>query len=93
MITKTELIDRVNQNVSGSGSDPLTRGDVEKVVNGTLEAIERHVAGGGEVRITGFGTFKSKTITPTNPQTGEKMPPRRVPAFKPGQGFKDRLAG
>lgn len=52
---------------------------------------------GREFVITGFGSFrtrKSKARKGRNPRTGEEITiaARKVVAFRPGQGLKDRVA-
>ena len=50
-MNKSEVVDRV---ADGAG---LGRGDAAGAVEAALEAIERELAAGGEVSITGFGRF------------------------------------
>ncbi|MGH6967483.1 MAG: HU family DNA-binding protein, partial [Stellaceae bacterium] len=52
---------------------------------------------GGEVRLTGFGTFVVSHRAATegrNPRTGEtiKIAARKVPRFRAGKGLKDAIA-
>jgi DNA-binding protein HU-beta len=66
---------------------------VTPVVNAVFESIERALAGGDEVAISGFGTFRvveRPAREGRNPQTGQpmKIGPGRSPAFRPGAALK-----
>lgn len=91
---KRDLIDGVNDATKGDRKDYLTRGDVEQIVNATIDQVQEIVARGDEVRIPGFGTFSRslrRARQQANPQTGETMqlPAAYVPKFKAGKTFKD----
>lgn len=63
------------------------------VVNAVFDSIQDALAGGDEVAITGFGTFRISergAREGRNPQTGERItiPSRRSPSFKPGTQLK-----
>jgi DNA-binding protein HU-beta len=64
-----------------------------EAVNAVLETIQRTVAKGDKVSITGFGVFE-KTVRPArtarNPATGAavKVPKTSVPKFRAGADFK-----
>jgi DNA-binding protein HU-beta len=64
-----------------------------EAVNAVLETIQRTVAKGDKVSITGFGVFE-KTVraarTARNPATGAavKVPRTSVPKFRAGADFK-----
>ena len=66
---------------------------VTPVVNAVFDSIERALAGGDEVAISGFGTFRvveRPAREGRNPQTGQpmKIGPGRSPAFRPGAALK-----
>lgn len=89
-MNKSELIDAVAAELGG-------RGVGAKAVDSVLEVIQRAVAAGEKVSITGFGVFERKdrdARTGRNPQTGEpvQVQARSVPAFRPGSTFKDVVA-
>ena len=89
-MNKGELIEAVSRNTGESKA--LTA----KMIDETLDVIMGGVDTQGKVQITGFGTFEGrdrKARTARNPQTGAPVyvPATRVPAFKAGQGFKDRV--
>jgi DNA-binding protein HU-beta len=76
----------------------LGRGDAAGAVEAALEAIERELAAGGEVSITGFGKFSVAERGPRrarNPQTGEpiELPAGRAPRFAAGARLKQAVAG
>ena len=67
------------------------------MVDATLTAIGRQLAAGGEVRITGFGNFKTQkrpARTGRNPQTGEPLmiEEKVLPKFAPGKTLKDAVS-
>ncbi len=89
-MNKAELIDKIAE-TSG-----LTKSNVEKVLDSTLETICKSIKKGEEVKLVGFGTFsktKRKARTGRNPRTGEsiKIPSAWSPKFKPGSDFKEIL--
>ncbi|MCH7846663.1 MAG: HU family DNA-binding protein [Acidobacteria bacterium] len=89
-MNKGELIEAVARNTGESKA--LTA----KMIDETLDVIMGGVVTQGKVQITGFGTFEGrdrKARTARNPQTGAPVyvPATRVPAFKAGQNFKDRV--
>lgn len=86
-MTKSQLIDML------SGKVGLTKKTAADAVNSMLQGIIDAVAKGGNVVLTGFGTFKLRSRAARkgrNPQTGEaiNIPSRRVPGFTAGKAFK-----
>ena len=70
----------------------------EKVINAALDTIVDEVAHGGEVKLTGFGTFKPAQRAARearNPVNGETVhvDAKTVPVFKAGKAFKDAVNG
>ena len=85
---KTDLIAAVAEQ---SG---LSKKDVEKAINATIDTIIKAVADGDKIQLTGFGTFEQRqrnARTGVDPRTGNsiEIPASKVPAFKAGKGFKD----
>ena len=71
IVSKTMLIDKVAAEVDG-----VTKKDVTAVVNALLPTIVETVRQGDEVRLIGFGTFKTthrNARTGRNPQNGEEI--------------------
>ena len=65
-------------------------------LNAILDEIKKVLSKGGDVVLTGFGTFKvSKRAARNgrNPKTGAtiKIPAMKVPRFKAGKGLKDAV--
>lgn len=89
-MNKTDLIQMVAE------KSELSKKDSEKAVNAVLESIMDAVTKGEKVQIIGFGTFEPRqraAKTGRNPSTGEEIhiPATKVPAFKAGKAFKERL--
>ena len=68
----------------------------ERFVNSMLDAISDAVAKGDTVQLIGFGTFEARQRAARearNPQDGGTVhiPAKKVPAFKPGKAFKEKV--
>jgi integration host factor subunit beta len=90
-MTKSELIDRVAEQVEG-----LTRKQVETVVETIFDGMKEALRRDEKIEIRGFGNFKTKirnAKTARNPRTGEKVevPPKRAIHFKIGKPFNEAL--
>ena len=71
----------------------LEVGQAKKAVEATLEEISKQLAGGNEIRLTGFGKFSAVERSARegrNPKTGESMqiPAKTVPKFSAGAELK-----
>ena len=71
----------------------LDVGQAKAAVDATLVEIERQMAAGNEVRLTGFGKFSASQRAARegrNPQTGESMQiaAKTVPKFSAGAELK-----
>ncbi len=89
-MNKNELVSAVADN---SG---LSKAEAVKAVDGVFDAISGALAGGGEVRVVGFGTFSvadRKATTGRNPRTGAaiQIPASKRPKFKAGKGLKQAV--
>ncbi|RYX80987.1 HU family DNA-binding protein [bacterium] len=76
----------------------MPQAKVDAVLKAFEGAIARTLAQGGEVRIAGFGTFKTSersARTSRNPRTGEpvEVPARTAARFIPGKGLKTAAEG
>ncbi|HSR84670.1 MAG TPA: HU family DNA-binding protein [Streptosporangiaceae bacterium] len=85
-MNKRDLIDAI----SGRMGDRRT---ATEAVNAVLDTIQKTVAGGDKVSITGFGVFEKQVRparTARNPATGAavKVPKTSVPKFRAGADFK-----
>ena len=91
-MNKKELIDSI---ASSTGENKRVVGDV---LDATISTITTQVKKGERVQLPGFGTFERRARSARmarNPRTGEeiKIKATKVPAFKPGSGFKDAVGG
>lgn len=90
-MTKPEFIVEVARNAG------VTKTDAEKVVNASLETIEKALSKGNSVQFVGFGTFEVReraARTGINPKTKQKIkiPAKKAVAFKVGKKLKDSVA-
>ncbi len=89
-MTKTELINQVVEDTV------LTKIDVGKVLDVTINTIINAVKGSDKVTLTGFGTFMASERNARegrNPRTGEpvSIPAAKVPKFVAGKAFKETV--
>ena len=74
----------------------LSKASAAAAVDATFDAITATLKSGGEVRLTGFGSFsvsKRPARSGRNPQTGAtiKIAASTQPKFKAGKGLKDAV--
>ncbi|RJL25055.1 HU family DNA-binding protein [Bailinhaonella thermotolerans] len=86
-MNKRELIDAIADRVG----DKKT---ATEAVNAIIDTIQKTVASGDKVAITGFGAFEKvdrPARTARNPSTGAaiKVEASAVPRFRPGADFKN----
>jgi DNA-binding protein HU-beta len=89
-LNKSELVDAV---ASSTGESKRSVGDV---LDALIDTVQGQVARGQKVSLPGFGTFERRersARTARNPQTGEpiQIPASKVPAFKAGSSFKEKV--
>ncbi|NVJ71589.1 MAG: HU family DNA-binding protein [Alphaproteobacteria bacterium] len=89
-MNKNDLIAKVAE------AADLSKADAGKAVDAVFDSISGALAGGGEVRLVGFGTFAVAQRAATkgrNPRTGEEIdiPASKQPKFKAGKGLKDAV--
>jgi len=90
-MNKAELIEHLATKAQ------LTKKQVEELIDGFVETVETTLKSGGEVTITGFGTFLAKQraarmgVNPQHPTEKMQIPAVVVPKFKAGKGLKDSL--
>lgn len=89
-MNKSELIEKMAQ------SADMTKADAERALNSFISTVTGELAGGGDVSLVGFGTFKVNeraARSGRNPQTGEtiQIAAAKVPAFKAGKAIKDAV--
>ena len=91
-MNKTELVEAIAKEAS------LSKKDAEAALNAYTATITKALKKGDKITLVGFGTYevrKRAARKGKNPQTGEtiKIKASKVPAFKPGKGLKDAIAG
>ena len=91
-MNRAELIDAIRDRLGASKSD------AEDAVDAVLDTIQRAVAAGERVAITGFGVFEKverAARTGRNPRNGQtvKVKATAVPKFRPGTQFKGVVSG
>ena len=87
-MNKTELVEAVAEKMN------TTKKEAEAAVSAFTETVKEALAEGKKVQLIGFGNFEVRERAARkgrNPQTGEELdiPATKVPAFKPGKGFKE----
>ncbi|MFD3388968.1 HU family DNA-binding protein [Ligilactobacillus salivarius] len=87
-MNKTELVEAVAEKMG------TTKKEAEAAVSAFTETVKEALAEGKKVQLVGFGNFEVRERAARkgrNPQTGEEIdiPATKVPAFKPGKGFKE----
>lgn len=91
-MNRAELIDAIRDRLG------VEKRTAENAVDAVLDTIQRAVATGEKVAITGFGVFERverAARTGRNPRTGEtvKVKKTSVPKFRPGTQFKGVVSG
>lgn len=90
-MNKAQLIESLVNKVAG-----VSKKQVEEFVDSFVDIVTAELKRGGEVALSGFGTFSAKKRASRmgiNPQTKEKIqiPAVTVPKFKAGKTLKDAL--
>lgn len=70
--------------------------DAGRAVNAVFDVIQETLQAGGDITLTGFGKFETRTRAArngVNPLTKQpiKIAATKVPAFKAGKGLKDAI--
>ncbi|MEK9152131.1 MAG: HU family DNA-binding protein [Patescibacteria group bacterium] len=92
-MNKAELVAKLAE------KNGLPKKQVEKLVEDMTELVTTTIKGGGEVTLTGFGTFSRKLrkerpgVNPQNPSQKIQIPSVFTPKFKAGKTLKDALKG
>ena len=91
-MNKAQLVEALAERLEGDRKAAAAA--VENIVDIVLRAVSK----GEKVAVTGFGVFEKRERAARmarNPATGEKVRVKKtsVPAFRPGQGFKDVVSG
>ena len=91
-MNRAELIDQIRDRLG------VDKRAAENAVDVVLDSIQRAVAAGEKVALTGFGVFEKverAARTGRNPRTGAavKIKKTAVPKFRPGTQFKGVVSG
>lgn len=89
-MNKSELIDAL---ASKTGESKRSVGDMLEAL---IDTVQGEIASGNKVTLPGFGTWERRersARTARNPQTGEpiQIAASKVPAFKAGSSFKEKV--
>ncbi len=90
-MNKAELAQALAEKVN------VAKREAEDILNAFVELVTAELKKGGEVVLTGFGAFSSKTraartgVNPQNPSQKIQIAAVRVPKFKAGKALKDAL--
>jgi DNA-binding protein HU-beta len=90
-MNKSQLVDALAERLGD-------RRAAATAVDAVLQIVVDTVRAGDSVSLAGFGVFESRARaarTGRNPRTGEavEVPATTVPAFRPGTGFRNAVAG
>jgi DNA-binding protein HU-beta len=90
-MNKSQLVDALTDRLGD-------RRTAATAVDALLQIVVDTVRSGDSVSLAGFGVFESRARaarTGRNPRTGETVavPATTVPAFRPGTGFRNAVAG
>lgn len=90
-MNKVELAEKVAEKIG------VTKKQAEDMLNAFEEVVTSTLKSGGEVTLTGFGTFMAKKrearmgVNPQKPGEKIQIPAVVVPKFKAGKSLKDAL--
>jgi DNA-binding protein HU-beta len=90
-MNKQELIDALAVKLGSS------RTEAEKSLQAFVDVISETLRGGGEVNISGFGSFSVSSraarmgVNPQNPEQKIQIAATKIPKFKAGKGLKDAV--
>lgn len=89
-MNKKEIVSKLAETTN------LSKTDTQKVLDGFLDIVMEEIQKGQDITLVGFGTFSASeraARSGRNPKTGEtiEIPATKVPKFKPGKTFKDKI--
>lgn len=99
-INKNELIDIMyrfyNEEMRNDDDAKKFKKEIEENLELFMEVVKNELSKGNKIYLRDFGTFEvleRMEKNGRNPKTGEsvKIPACKVPKFKPGEDFKNRV--
>lgn len=95
-MTKKELVEAVYEFQAEHSDKPVKKGKVQELLDSFLTKMTETLDHGEEVRLSGFGTFKTVDKDErfaNNPRTGEQIivPAKRVVKFTAAKALKEAL--
>jgi len=89
-MNKKELIEAIRQDLR------LTVRETERFINSFMEKVTQELEDGGEVRLVGFGTFKTVEKAARkgiNPRTKKEIEiaAKKMPKFTAGKTLRERV--
>lgn len=84
---------------AAAGRSGMSKQEAEKFINTVLDVITEKLQAGGEVSLTGFGSFSVSEraprtgVNPQNPSQKIQIGAVKVPKFKAGKGLKEAVRG
>jgi DNA-binding protein HU-beta len=88
-MSKGDLVSEV------AASAGITKKAAGEALEAVLGVVTKELMKGGQVTVTGFGTFKVSNraarvgVNPQNPKQKIKIPATKVPTFKAGKNLKE----
>lgn len=92
-MNKAELVDKLAEKAG------ISKKQAEDALEAMMANVVSTLKSGGEVTLTGFGTFSAKKraarmgVNPQNPSVKIHIKEVTVPKFKAGKALKDALKG
>ena len=99
-MNKAKLIEVLTEKINSETKKPedkINKKQTEKMVEGLQELIIAELKNGGEVTLSGFGTFMTMTryarggVNPRNPKERITIPAVKVAKFRTGKNLKDAM--
>ena len=90
-MNKATLIEKISEQTG------VNKKQTESVIDAMVDIAIKELQNGGEVSLTGFGTFETMTryarggVNPQNPKERIQIPEVRVAKFRTGKRLKDSL--
>lgn len=89
-MNKTDIIDAIAEKAK------MSKKDAAQALDALIETVTESLSQGDEIRLQGFGTFKVNeraARTGRNPATKEtiEIPATKVPVFRAGKEFKEKI--